>query len=95
MSTSDPARNLGDTLAGGSSNIALVDLSEGDKEYSYDELDAAISSASTAMEFQRGDRVGLLGANSAAFVVTLFALMRSGAVAVPVNTKFTNDVRQV
>ena len=85
------ARNLGDTLAGGGSEIALIDMAAGSRRFSFDELnDAAAARAAEAAEL-RGQRVGLLGANSAALVAALFGVMRAGAVAVPMSTKLTND----
>jgi acyl-CoA synthetase (AMP-forming)/AMP-acid ligase II len=38
-----------------------------------------------------GERVGLLGQNSAGFVVVLMGIMRAGAVAVPINFKFSDE----
>ena len=78
--------NLGDLLAGEGARIALVDLSDDGCEYTYEELAVQISGA--GVQTAVGERIGLLGANSAAFVVVFSAIMRQGGVAVPINTKF-------
>lgn len=81
-------RNLGDTLTGGSERAALIDLSADAVRFSFDALDAATAGIASQVGAERGQRVGLLGANSAALVATLFGIMRAGAVSVPINTKF-------
>jgi fatty-acyl-CoA synthase len=58
---------------------------------SYGELaDRALSLARAflAMGVRRGDRIGILMANSPDFVVTLFGIVLAGAVAVPINIRF-------
>jgi long-chain acyl-CoA synthetase len=85
-------RNLGCTLSGGG-KPALVDLSvtSRPREYTRDELDLLSGGvvARLAEEgLQRGERVAILGANSAQFVAALLGIMRAGCVAVPVNYKF-------
>ncbi len=80
--------NLGATLSPAHDGTALIDLAVDARAFSFPELDSLADAAAVTHPFQRGSRVGLLGANSAAFVVTLFGIMRAGAVAVPVNTKF-------
>ena len=85
------SRNLGDTLAGGSGQIALIDLAADSRRFSFDELDGAAAAVAAELDVQHGQRVGLLAANSAALVATLFGVMRAGAVAVPINTKLTNE----
>ena len=82
-------KNLGATLTGGSDDIALIDYATGNGvEQSYDAIDALTDRASAHVGAPRGARIGLLGANSASFVATLFGIMRAGCVAVPVNTRF-------
>ena len=85
------SRNLGDTLMGGSGQIALIDLAADSRRFSFDELDGAAAACAAESDVQHGQRVGLLAANSAAFVATFFGVMRAGAVAVPINTKLTNE----
>lgn len=85
--------NLGDVLGGGSDADALIDLSAREagalgRSYSFTELDAAVQNVAARMSFENGAHCGLLAANSASFVATWFALMRRGAIAVPINTKF-------
>ncbi|MEJ2087017.1 MAG: AMP-binding protein [Gammaproteobacteria bacterium] len=84
-------RNLGDTLRGGTSETALIDLADAGRRYTFDELQALTAEAAAAIGFERGQRVGVLGANSAAFVATLLGVMRGGAVAVPMNTRFPDE----
>ena len=91
MNTPAADRNLGDTLTGGSSHLALVDLAEEARPYTYDELNTLVGDVAGSMEFERGARLGVLGANSALFVATLFGIMRRGGVAVPMNTKFPDE----
>ncbi|MEM7017467.1 MAG: class I adenylate-forming enzyme family protein [Pseudomonadota bacterium] len=82
-------RNLGATLTGNSEKTALIDLSTpAAAQYSFDQLDALINGFAASLNPTRGQRIGLLAANSAAFVTTLFGIMRAGGVAVPINTKF-------
>lgn len=84
--------NLGDTLRGDKDNIALIDLANGSStSYTYAELDACISASAQSMTIKEGTRVGMLGENSSAFFVTFSAILQSGGVAVPMNSKFPNE----
>ena len=78
--------NLGDLLTGDPERLALVDLADGGREYTYADLAQRIATANVGVD--PGARVGLLGANSASFIVVFSAIMRQGGVAVPINTKF-------
>lgn len=81
--------NLGDSVRGDSNDIALVDLSASEpRTFTHAELDGLIQSLCAALPVEPGSRYGLLGKNSAEFVSLLFAIMRRGGVAVPINTKF-------
>ena len=84
-------KNLGDPLNGEKSQLALIDLSEKQVFYTYAELDAQIEAQAEALGIGRSYCIGLLAANSAAFVLTFFAIIRRGSVAVPINTKFAKD----
>ena len=64
-------RNLGATIRVDAGGTALVDLASGGRAWGFAELDALVDAAAAAMTWPRGSRVGLLGQNSAAFVVTL------------------------
>jgi len=60
------------------------------KRYSYAELGSAVERMGAnlaALGVQAGDRVAMLLGNSAEFVLTLFAALRLGAIAVPLNTR--------
>ncbi|NKB98879.1 MAG: AMP-binding protein [Pseudomonadales bacterium] len=87
-SLNPPTKNLGSLLDGDPNRVALIDLTDG-AQYTYAELDHLISSADISVA--SGERIGLLGSNSAAFMVTFSAIMRQGGVAVPINTKFPAD----
>ena len=89
---SQSSKNLGDTLAGDDSSLALVDLSGDMAQFTYAELSAQIEAKARSMDLKVGQRVGLLGSNSAEFVATFFAVMRRGCVAVPINTKFPKEM---
>lgn len=63
---------------------------EGDRELSYGQLHERSARFAAALERQgirQGDRVALLGENSAEFVVVLFGTEMLGAVFVPLNTR--------
>jgi acyl-CoA synthetase (AMP-forming)/AMP-acid ligase II len=75
------------------SKIAIIDLgTKGQvREISYADLDLTangVARALTRRGFERGDRIGLLSANSADYVAAYFGIMRAGLVAVPVNFRF-------
>jgi O-succinylbenzoic acid--CoA ligase len=65
-------------------------LSAGDAHWSFAELDRHVDNAAAAL-LARGirahDRAGVLAANSAGYVLAVHALMRVGAVVVPLNTR--------
>ena len=87
-------RNLGALIdpAAEADKTALIDLSTGEARHiSYAELDAmsnAVARGLLRRGLKRGDRVGILAANSAEFLATLNGAMRVGLVAVPVNWRF-------
>jgi acyl-CoA synthetase (AMP-forming)/AMP-acid ligase II len=63
-------------------------LQFGDHEYTYGELDHAVDRAAAALQsvgVRKGDRVALMATNSDTFVVAFYAVLRLGAVFVPVN----------
>ena len=72
---------------------ALIDASDPDKlvELSHGELDLranAVARALVARGYERGDRIAILAANSADYLVTYLGTMRAGMIAVPVNWRF-------
>lgn len=69
--------------------LALVAEGHG---WTFAELDGRVDGAATALRdagIGAGHRTGLLAPNSAAYVVAVHALMRLGAVLVPLNTRLT------
>lgn len=82
---------LSDAVAAGPDREALVEVREdGTRRLNYGELDAGVRRLAAGLHrlgIAPGDRVGLLMVNSIPFCLTLFAIARLGAVAVPLNTK--------
>jgi long-chain acyl-CoA synthetase len=71
--------------------IALVYL---DHQWTYQELDDMVSKMANLLitfGIKPGERVGLQLHNSPQFVITYFGILRSGAIAVPVNPIFSGD----
>jgi O-succinylbenzoic acid--CoA ligase len=61
----------------------------GAKAWSFAELNALVDGAAARLDVQEGQRVGIRASNSAGFVVAVHALMRRGAVLVPINTRLS------
>ncbi|MGD7045220.1 fatty acid--CoA ligase family protein [Jeotgalibacillus proteolyticus] len=65
-----------------------------DQTASYGELNGAVNKMANSMEamgVKKGDHVGLLLGNSPHFIVSLYAALRIGATAVPINPIYTPD----
>ena len=63
-------------------------LKFGEREYTYAELDHAVDRAAAALQslgVAKGDRVALMATNSDTFVIAFYAVLRLGAIFVPVN----------
>ena len=82
------ADNLGACLVGGNDRTALIDLSANAATYTFERLNVSTDGFAESLDVARGQRIGLLAANSAAYVACLFGIMRAGGVAVPINTRF-------
>ena len=66
----------------------------GDLRLSYVDLDEAsnkVANALIKMGVDEGDRVAMLASNSPDFVITYFGIVKTGAIAVPLDTKYKVD----
>ncbi|AXE83645.1 acyl-CoA synthetase [Streptomyces sp. Go-475] len=73
---------------------ARVAVEYGERSWTYDELDTAVSRAASVLLAQGlspGDRVGAYGHNSDAYLIAFLACARAGLVHVPVNQHLTGD----
>ncbi|KUN19858.1 acyl-CoA synthetase [Streptomyces antibioticus] len=73
---------------------ARVAVEYGERSWTYEELDAAVSRAASLLlgeGLSRGDRVGAYGHNSDAYLIAFLACARAGLVHVPVNQNLTGD----
>ncbi|MFF7640262.1 fatty acyl-CoA synthetase [Streptomyces canus] len=73
---------------------ARVAVQYGERSWTYEELDDAVSRAARLLLDQgldRGDRVGAYGHNSDAYLIAFLACARAGLVHVPVNQNLTGD----
>ncbi|WP_427917895.1 acyl-CoA synthetase [Streptomyces sp. cg40] len=73
---------------------ARVAVDYGERSWTYQELDDAVSGAATVLLDQGlapGDRVGSYGHNSDAYLIGFLACARAGLVHVPVNQNLTGD----
>ena len=73
---------------------ARVAVEYGDRRWTYEELDEAVSRAASVLLDQglaSGDRVGAYGHNSDAYLIGFLACARAGLVHVPVNQNLTGD----
>ncbi|MEV7069761.1 acyl-CoA synthetase [Streptomyces sp. NPDC093990] len=73
---------------------ARVAVEYGERSWTYEDLDDAVSRAARLLLDQgldRGDRVGAYGHNSDAYLIAFLACARAGLVHVPVNQNLTGD----
>ncbi|MEM7570868.1 MAG: class I adenylate-forming enzyme family protein [Pseudomonadota bacterium] len=90
--------NLGDCLRLPKRGDALALMDHGaiggPKPYSAADLDALANGFAKALieaGYSVGDRIGILGVNSAPFIIAYLGTMRAGAVAVPINHKLPHE----
>ena len=90
--------NLGDLISRGRdlSKVALIDLGgeESPRQFTFSAIDEMANGVARALGkrgLSRGDRVALLSANRAEYLVAYYGIMRAGFVAVPVNFKFPRE----
>ncbi len=68
--------------------VAIV---SGERRFSYADLDEAsnkVANAFIKIGVNKGDRVAMLLSNSPEFVITYFGIVKAGAIAVPLDTKY-------
>ncbi|AWT41408.1 MULTISPECIES: acyl-CoA synthetase [Streptomyces] len=73
---------------------ARVAVEYGDRSWTYEELDDAVSRAASILlgaDLAPGDRVAAYGHNSDAYLIAFLACARAGLVHVPVNQNLTGD----
>lgn len=86
------SNNLGDTLTGEVDSDALIDLSGPvPRHFTHKRFDGLANAFAGTLNVERGQRIGILASNSAAFAAAYLGIMRAGAVAVPINTKFPDS----
>jgi acyl-CoA synthetase (AMP-forming)/AMP-acid ligase II len=71
--------------------LAVVD---GDKEYSYKEVNRRanrLANALLGMGIAKGDKIAFMGNNSHQFMEFYFAAAKTGAIAVPINARFSSE----
>jgi long-chain acyl-CoA synthetase len=85
--------NLGDLTdpGGDPDKTALIDLQPGNiRTFSHGDIVSgamAVARGLTARGYDRGDRIAILSANRAEYLIAYFGVMRAGLAAVPVNFK--------
>ena len=90
--------NLGDLIPHDCdlAKIAIVDLGgeQSPRELSFTQVDTMANGVARALGkrgLRRGERVAILSANRAEYIVAYYGIMRAGFVAVPVNFKFPRE----
>ena len=91
-------KSLADIILKGSRNKAIIDASSG-KSITYGELNKKVLALACLLKkkgFKEGDKAGIISRNSIEYVITLFAVIKAGGIAVPIdNTWESKDVIKV
>ncbi|MFZ0946481.1 MAG: AMP-binding protein [Syntrophobacteraceae bacterium] len=81
-----PLRKAAESFAG---KIAVIEPEAGGREWTYAELEersSALAASLSSLGVQTGDRVGVWLKNSVEYIVSFYAILKAGAVVVPVST---------
>ena len=89
--------NLGSIPTCNSDELAVVDLSDFDRpqEFSFRALNEMVNGAAALLKtqgYKAGDKVGLLGLNSASYLACFLGVLRIGGTVVPLNIKYPKEI---
>ena len=68
------------------------------KKISYRELNESVNRAAyglTALGLNKGDRIGILSDNCPEYIMTYFAVLKFGGIAVPINSFLTGKEKSI
>ena len=88
-----PNSNLGDIIQQPIDDVAIVEYScDSERTFSFRDVQELANGFASLVLVEQGARVGILADNSVEFIGALLGIMRKGAVAVPLSTKFTANI---
>ncbi len=96
VSSRQSLTNLGSIPTCNSDDLAVVDLTDFDrpKDVSFRAFNEMVNGAAallTNQGFRAGDKVGLLGLNSASYLACFLGVVRAGGAVVPLNIKYPKE----